>query len=463
MGIDLAEMARVLEALPHYPGKPCKVLDIGTQNLGPVKAGDLIRFIRHYNDPWDLDDLANYAEIVSAGSANHPRWGGINGAWLGDVLTRAGMDYTAYDIFEGYRTTIFDLNSQDLPIRHLNAFDLVLNCGTSEHVLNQYNVFKVMHQAVRVGGLMYHAVPMTGYLTHGYFTYTPMLFCDLAQANDYQIVEMNLVGPQAQRQVSENLVQRYGGVVHFGPTHPTRARWDGVSIPDSLVSVILRRTSDVPFRASLEVTTAAAPVANSVQRNYRQGDGFERPDGGDDTSAKREKVDQWIKSILHRLDDPDLDYLEVVDLHNAHQEAYAGAPFPALIELRALDLAILAHPDREDLVQQRANVEARWDEQWPLLRLTEAASPIEPEEVALDGQEAALLAISNRYSRFCHAVGAFQHYFAARCPERYPAMLEFDALRYAAEELYPDDWPLRQILGRRAAKLSTSITLGQRR
>jgi hypothetical protein len=94
------------------------------------------------------------------------------------------------EIFEGYHTTIFDLNTSAIPEAERGSFDLVLNCGTSEHVLNQYNVFNVMHDAVRVGGVMYHAIPMTGYLKHGYFTYTPIFMCDLARANQYEIVSL---------------------------------------------------------------------------------------------------------------------------------------------------------------------------------------------------------------------------------------------------------------------------------
>ena len=37
---------------------------------------------------------------------------------------------------------------------------------------------------------MYHAIPMTGYLKHGYFTYTPIFMCDLARANQYEIVSL---------------------------------------------------------------------------------------------------------------------------------------------------------------------------------------------------------------------------------------------------------------------------------
>jgi SAM-dependent methyltransferase len=242
MGTTISEISDVLAAVVQPPSGPCRALDIGTQNVGSCTAEDVIGFIRRFNDVWDHADLAAYAQVVAAGSAHHPKYGGINGAWLGDILSRAGFEYVAYDIFDGYRTTIFDLNANAVPAAQRGSFDLVLNCGTSEHVLNQYNVFNVMHDAVRVGGVMYHAIP-TGYLRHGYFTYTPMLFSDLARANEYEIVTMKFSGPQGWTAVSEQLVDRYPDMVRFDPSDPIAQEWHDVRVPDSLFCVTLRRTS----------------------------------------------------------------------------------------------------------------------------------------------------------------------------------------------------------------------------
>jgi hypothetical protein len=268
MGTSISEISDVLAAVAQPSSGPCRVLDIGTQNVGLCTAADVIGFIRRFNDVWDHADLAAYAQVVAAGAAHHPTYGGINGAWLGDILSRAGFEYVAYDIFERYRTTIFDLNADAVPAAQRGSFDLVLNCGTSQHALNQYDVFNVMHDAVRVGGVMYHAIPMTGYLRHGYFTYTPMLFCDLARANEYEIVKMNFIGPQGWTVVSEQLVDRYPDMVRFDPSDPIAPRWHDVRVPNSLVSVTLRRTSPAPFRASLETSTAAAPVAKDILDAY---------------------------------------------------------------------------------------------------------------------------------------------------------------------------------------------------
>ena len=105
------------------------------------------------------------------------------------------MRYTAFDIAAGYRTEIVDLNYSAAPPHLIDAFDVVLNFGTTEHLLNQYNAFKVMHDCTRVGGFIVHSLPGVGYSNHGYFTYTPRCFFDLAGHNEYEIVRFWFEGP----------------------------------------------------------------------------------------------------------------------------------------------------------------------------------------------------------------------------------------------------------------------------
>jgi SAM-dependent methyltransferase len=463
MGTGISEIRDVLAAVAEPLSGPCRVLDLGAQNVGLCSAADVIGFIRHFNDVWDHADLAAYAQVVAAGAAHHPKHGGINGAWLGDILSRAGFEYVAYDIFEGYRTTIFDLNADAVPAAQRDSFDLVLNCGTSEHVLNQYNVFNVMHDAVRVGGVMHHAIPMTGYLRHGYFTYTPMLFCDLARANEYEIVKMNFIGPQGWDTVSEQLVDRYPNSVRFDPSDPIAQRWHDVRIPVSLVSVTLRRTSPAPFRASLETTTAAAPVAKNILDAYQPHDD-DAPDGdvAEALKAERDALDRSTQSVLDRFTDPDLTFQDILGLYDAHQKAYPGVPFSPLLEKKSLELALAVYPDRDDLRARLEIVEKLLAEQWPLYRFSAGAAGVDTEMIAMDGIEEKLLSIQGKQMRLRHAIAAFRRYVEAGHPERFPLALEFDALRYAAEELYPDDWALRLRLGSCAAQLSNSMNLRRR-
>ena len=81
-----------------------------------------------------------------------------------------------------------DLNLSGLPEAHIGRYDIVTNHGTSEHILNQWNVFKVVHDAAKRGGLMFHAVPMACDFEHGLVSYNPKFFWGLAETNGYDIL-----------------------------------------------------------------------------------------------------------------------------------------------------------------------------------------------------------------------------------------------------------------------------------
>lgn len=88
------------------------------------------------------------------------------------------------------KTEIFDLNYDVIDDDKKEYYDVVLNFGTTEHVFNQWNSFEVMHDALKVGGVLYSVLPASGYLDHGYYCYTPLFFADLAKANGYEIVDL---------------------------------------------------------------------------------------------------------------------------------------------------------------------------------------------------------------------------------------------------------------------------------
>jgi SAM-dependent methyltransferase len=102
-----------------------------------------------------------------------------------------GLDSRSVDIADG--AIRIDLNRGRVPFRHRAAFDLSVNCGTTEHIANQGNAFAAIHDLVRPGGLMYHQLPCTGHVEHGFFSYHPKFFFRLAASNDYEIVNLNVL------------------------------------------------------------------------------------------------------------------------------------------------------------------------------------------------------------------------------------------------------------------------------
>jgi len=108
-----------------------------------------------------------------------------------------GMKYQCVDVDGRVGTLVLDMNFDGAPEEHKNRYGLVTNHGTSEHLLNQYNVFKMMHDFAKPGGIMIHAVPFTVHLEHGFFNYQPNFFEALARANSYETLGL-WVGPDWQ-------------------------------------------------------------------------------------------------------------------------------------------------------------------------------------------------------------------------------------------------------------------------
>lgn len=102
-------------------------------------------------------------------------------------LTGLGADHTSIDLNGKDGAIPLDLSK---PIKQWNNyFDMLTNYGTTEHVRNQYHVFRNIHSLVKVGGTMVHVVPMYDYwLRHGYVNYDLEFFNILSQANRYDII-----------------------------------------------------------------------------------------------------------------------------------------------------------------------------------------------------------------------------------------------------------------------------------
>jgi len=103
-----------------------------------------------------------------------------------------GFEHASIDLDE--KSTIrLDLNNDHVPEKLRGAFDLVINAGTTEHLANQQNAFRVIHDLTRPGGVMYHEVPGGACSDHGFVAYQPKFFHRLMQQNDYQKVMFKVV------------------------------------------------------------------------------------------------------------------------------------------------------------------------------------------------------------------------------------------------------------------------------
>ena len=163
-----------------------------------------------------------------------------DGGFLGDLLTLAGFSYTALDIFHATNTVLFDLNVHAPGPGLKEKFDLVLNLGTTEHVINQLRAFQTIHDLTRVGGAIYHDLPLAGYLNHALFRYDPLFFQTILPANHYLplLQEVTIGSPM---EVPSDL-QAMGFLKN--------------QVTDIGIEVIIRRTNPSEFKVPLEASTS---------------------------------------------------------------------------------------------------------------------------------------------------------------------------------------------------------------
>jgi hypothetical protein len=73
----------------------------------------------------------------------------------------------------------------------LGEFDVIVDFGTSEHVDNQYELHKNIHNLCRVNGVMIHSNPSTKYGSdHGLFHFTSDFWKRLAWTCRYKIMDI---------------------------------------------------------------------------------------------------------------------------------------------------------------------------------------------------------------------------------------------------------------------------------
>jgi hypothetical protein len=416
MGVTLGRIVEFFDAgyVPH--AKP-RVLDIGCSNVHTMTKEQLVAFVRARNDVWEKASLERWAEYAALGGHYDSEIGGANGAWLGDLLTRAGIPYHAFDIFPGYKTELLDLNVDSPAPRHLNAYDVVFNFGTTEHLIGQLNAFKVIHDVTAPGGVIYHDLPMNGYLDHGYFCYNPMLFVELAEANGYELLRLSFTGSLAGESIARTFYAKYADRPYLQRRSDRAADWETTTIPTNSISVIVRKVADRPFRASLEVSTTVGDVTSDIGDRY----GASGP-----RRREQEAAIQRVDALLRRLGDPTLTVDEIMGGYNAYLAAEIKDEFPLSLERRALRLWKERGDATPAALERAERVEALLRQRRPVLKYVGETPPAD--DLALDGVEEAFPTPEDPSAELPRLLAAYRAYDEKLAVELFPERLEMAAL-----------------------------------
>jgi hypothetical protein len=134
------------------------------------------------------------------------------------------------------------------------TFDVIINHGTAEHIFNIAQVFRTMHDACAVNGLMVHDAPFTGWIDHGFYCLNPTLFYDLAAANCYEIVRVAIHTVEGQKIIPLE-----------GRDHVASLATAGKIPNNSQLFVALRKLCDKPFKIPTQGVYAGALSAAGKQ------------------------------------------------------------------------------------------------------------------------------------------------------------------------------------------------------
>lgn len=112
-----------------------------------------------------------------------------------DFFSLLGFSHTQsldYSDFEG-ASIPFDLNSGDTPEAYREAFDVIYDGGTIEHIFHLPNALKSLIWMLKPGGRLIHLSPAANHLEHSFYMFSPTFFHDYYKANNFQINCIQLI------------------------------------------------------------------------------------------------------------------------------------------------------------------------------------------------------------------------------------------------------------------------------
>jgi len=180
-----------------------------------------------------------------------------------DFWSWLGFDYASVDIDGSPGSIPLDLNYDSVPNSALGKYTLVTNFGTTEHVANQLNAFKVIHDLAAPGGVMVHHLPMQGMLNHGLVNYNPKFFWMLARSNGYRLVYLDVIASTSYYALPENIAE---SVSPFEPDIELRRH--AYRVADMGIIAALQKAFDTPYVAPLDVPTGTRTPSKELEERY---------------------------------------------------------------------------------------------------------------------------------------------------------------------------------------------------
>jgi hypothetical protein len=173
-----------------------------------------------------------------------------------------GFEYAAIDIDGSPGSIPLDLNYDSIPPLTIGKYHIVTNLGTTEHVANQLNAFKIIHDLTAINGIMIHQLPAQGMFNHGLVNYNFKFFWMLARSNDYQFIYSNY-HQGSPYELPSNIVDFIASL--NSNLRPSHLYYTGA---DSSITVVMKKTLNIPFVPPLDVATGTTTNFETLRQRY---------------------------------------------------------------------------------------------------------------------------------------------------------------------------------------------------
>lgn len=265
MGLNTKDLELILrlKAEGYFPGNSKKIVEIGAQQISNdvLKKPALIEKMGREFGATQPFDLAKPSESkIIQGVVEHLD---PEAPFARDLWNWLGFEYASIDIDGSPGSIPLDLNYDSIPGKHAGKYQLVTNFGTTEHVANQLNAFKIIHDLTAVGGVMIHHLPAQGMINHGLVNYNPKFFWMLARSNGYKWVYMDFAVADTSYPVPQNVADF---VVASEPA--ARKRMDQSVLADGGILVVMQKTFDINYVSPLDVPTGAVIGNRELEKRY---------------------------------------------------------------------------------------------------------------------------------------------------------------------------------------------------
>ena len=174
------------------------------------------------------------------------------------------FEYAAIDIDGSPGSIPLDLNFDEVPRNLKKRFQVVRTLGTTEHVANQLQAFKIIHDLAARGGVIISSPACARlYEIYGLVNYNFKFFWMLARSNGYKWIYSDFTLSNENYGLPQNILD---DVRNFESNIDERAK--NYATADCGIVVALQKVIDIEFVPPIDVPTGTVVTDKNLKSRY---------------------------------------------------------------------------------------------------------------------------------------------------------------------------------------------------